>query len=101
MYIVLGMDGEANWWTTSGKIRIPPLAMVMGVGRQQQQLLAFVFYYVYVDLRYDEIYLTFTAEYVCWCGVCSHVVVLGLSVTRLGTLCCGCVDCDACTIVCV
>ena len=27
------MDGEAGWWTTSRKIRLPPLARVMGVGR--------------------------------------------------------------------
>ena len=33
------MDGEAGWWTTSGKIRLPPLAMVMGVDRQQQKQL--------------------------------------------------------------
>ena len=31
------MDGEAGWWTTSGIIGLPPLARVMGVGRQQQQ----------------------------------------------------------------
>ena len=30
------MDGEAGWWTTSGNIGLPPLARVMGVGRQQQ-----------------------------------------------------------------
>ena len=30
------MGGEAGWWTTSGKIRLPPLARVKGVGRQQQ-----------------------------------------------------------------
>ena len=30
------MDGEAGWWTTSGKIGIHPLARAMGVGRQQQ-----------------------------------------------------------------
>ena len=35
------MDGEACWWTTSGNIRIPPLAKVVGVGRQQQQHVAF------------------------------------------------------------
>ena len=29
------MDGEAGWWTTSGKIGLPPLARVMEVGRQQ------------------------------------------------------------------
>ena len=30
------MDGEADCWITSGKIRLPPpLARVMGVGRQQ------------------------------------------------------------------
>ena len=33
------MDGEAGWWTTSGNIGLPPLARVMGVGRQQQQQL--------------------------------------------------------------
>ena len=32
------MDLEDGWMTTSGKIGIPPLARVMGVGRQQQQL---------------------------------------------------------------
>ena len=32
------MDGEAGWWTTSGNVGSPPpLARVMGVGRQQQQ----------------------------------------------------------------
>ena len=31
------MDGKAGWWTTSGNIGLPPLARVMGVGRQQQQ----------------------------------------------------------------
>ena len=30
------MDGEAGWWITSGNIGLPPLARVMGVGRQQQ-----------------------------------------------------------------
>ena len=32
------LDREAGWWTTSGNIGLPPLARVMGVGRQQQQL---------------------------------------------------------------
>ena len=31
------MDGEADWWTTSGNIGLPPIASVMGVGRQQQR----------------------------------------------------------------
>ena len=31
------MNGEPGWWTTSGKIGLPPLARVMGVGRQKQQ----------------------------------------------------------------
>ena len=30
------MDGEAGWWTTIWNIGLPPLARVMGVGRQQQ-----------------------------------------------------------------
>ena len=73
------MDGEAGWWTTCGNIGLPPLARVMGVGRQQQ-LLEFVSESVYVDLQYDEISLTFTAGPVCLCGVSSPVVVLGLFV---------------------
>ena len=44
----------------------------------QFELLEFVFNSVYVDLKYNEISLTFTAGYVCLCVVCSHVVVLGL-----------------------
>ena len=40
----------------------------------------FVFGSVYVDMQYDEISLTFTAESVCLCGVCSTVVVPDLSV---------------------
>ena len=35
---------------------------------------------VYVDLQYDEIYLTSTAGSVCLFGVSSPVVVLGLFV---------------------
>ena len=35
---------------------------------------------VYVDMQYDENYLTFTAGSVCLCGVCSPVVILGLFV---------------------
>ena len=51
------------------------------------ELHEFVFNSVYVDLKYNEISAAFTAGYVCLCGVCSHVVVLGPSV-RLG----GCSD---------
>ena len=36
------MDGEAGWWTTSGNIGLPPLARVMGVGRQQKHPTLFV-----------------------------------------------------------
>ena len=46
----------------------------------QFELPEFVFNGIYVDLGYNEIYLTFTAGSVCLCGVCSHVVVLGMSV---------------------
>ena len=31
------IDGEAGWWTKSGNIELPPLARVMGVGRQQHK----------------------------------------------------------------
>ena len=52
----------------------------MCVVNKQFELLEFVFESIYVDLQYDKISLTFTAVYVCLCGVCSPVVVLGLSV---------------------
>ena len=42
------------------------------VNKQKFELLKFVFDSVYVDLQYDEIYLIFTAGYVCLCGVCSR-----------------------------
>ena len=29
------IDGEADWWTTSGKMGLPPLARVKGMGVQQ------------------------------------------------------------------
>ena len=51
----------------------------MCVVNKQLELLEFLFGSVYVDLQYDEIYLTLTAGYVSLCCVCSHVVVLGLS----------------------
>ena len=39
---------------------------------KQFELLEFVFNSVYVDLQYDEIYLTFTAGSVSWWCVCSR-----------------------------
>ena len=47
---------------------------------KQFDLPSFVFYSVYVDLRYDDISLLFIAGSVGLCGVCSCVVVIGLSV---------------------
>ena len=47
---------------------------------KQFELLEFVYESVYVDLQYDEISLTFTAGSLGLGGVCSTVVVLGLSV---------------------
>ena len=44
------------------------------------ELLEFVFNSVYVDQKYNDISLAFNAGSVCLCGVCRHVVVLGLSV---------------------
>ena len=55
-------------------------AICMRVVNNQFELLEVVFHYVYVDLQYDEISLTFTAGSVCLCGACSPVVVLGQSV---------------------
>ena len=67
----------------------------MCVVNKQFEHLKFVFDSVYVDLQYDEIYLTFTGGSVSLC------CVFGLSVRCRGTLC-GCGGCcDACTAVCV
>ena len=52
----------------------------MCVVKKQFEFLEIVFNSVYVDLKYNEISLTFTAGSVCLYGVCSHVIVLGLSV---------------------
>ena len=52
----------------------------MRVMNTQFELLEFVFESVYVDLPYDEIFLTFTAGSACLCSVCSPVVVICLSV---------------------
>ena len=52
----------------------------MCVMNKQFELLEFIFDFVYVDLQYDEISLTFTAGSVSLSCVCSHVVVFGLSV---------------------
>ena len=45
----------------------------MCVMNKQSELLEFVSESVYVDLQYDEISLTFTAGFVCLCGVRSPV----------------------------
>ena len=52
----------------------------MCVVNMQFERLEFVSESVYVDLQYDEIYLTFAAGPVCLCGVSSPVVILGLFV---------------------
>ena len=52
----------------------------MCVANKQFELCEIVFDSVYVDLQYDEISLTFTAVYVCLCGVCSDFVVFDMSV---------------------
>ena len=47
----------------------------MCVVNKQFEILEFVFIYIYADLKYNKISLTFTAV-----SVCSHVVVIDLSV---------------------
>ena len=47
---------------------------------KQFKLHEFVVDSVYVDLQYDEIYITFTAGSVSLCCVCSQAVVFGMSV---------------------
>ena len=50
----------------------------MCVVNKHFEILEFVFNSVYIDLKYNKIFLTFNAGSVCLCGVCSHVVVLVL-----------------------
>ena len=52
----------------------------MCVVNKHFELLEFVFNSVYVNLKHNESYLTFTAGFMCFCGVHNHVVVPGLSV---------------------
>ena len=56
-------------------------AFCMCVVNKQFELLEIAFDSVYVDLHYNEIYLTFTAGYVSLGCVCSHVLVFSLSVS--------------------
>ena len=53
-------------------------AICMCVVNEQFELLEFVFNSVYVDLKYNDIYLTFTVVSVLC--LCSHAVVLGMDV---------------------
>ena len=76
----------------------------MCVVNKQFGLLEFVFNSVYVDLKYNEICLTFTAGSVCLCGVVmlsSLVCLWGCLGTLLCGRCGGYGDCDLCAIVCV
>ena len=53
----------------------------MCVVNKQFELLEFVFDSIYVDLQYDDIFLTFTAVSVSLCCLCGHVVVFSMSVS--------------------
>ena len=66
----------------------------MCVVNTQLELLEFVFDSVYVDLHYDEIYLTFTAGSVCLYDVCGHI----WSGCEVGMLPCVVAVSDACTV---
>ena len=50
------------------------------VNKQFELFLKFVFNSIYVELKYNEISLTFYAGSVTFCSVCSHTVVIGLFV---------------------
>ena len=49
------MDGEAGLCITSGKIVLPPLARVMGVGSQQQQDLKLLFCSYFDQEKVEEL----------------------------------------------
>ena len=68
----LGFRGELGFLNCDG--------ICMCVVNKLFELFEFVSESVYVDLQYVEIYITFTAGSVCFCGVSSPVVVLGLFV---------------------
>ena len=62
---------------------------------KQFVFLEFVFYSVYVDLKYDEISLIFTAGSVSFCCVCSYVVIVIPYVDAVVDVT------DACSVACV
>ena len=55
------------------------IVICMCLVNKQFELLVCIFNSVYLDLKYTEISLTFTAGSLCLCGVCNHVVVLCIS----------------------
>ena len=75
--IVEGMSVVVNVMLSLLSVMSPPPALCNLSVRTVVKLCIFG---VYIDLQYDEIYLTFTAGTVCLCGVSSPVVVLGLFV---------------------
>ena len=70
------MDGEAGCWTTSGNIGLPPLARVMGVGRQQHYVGVNVFH---VCLNFGVVYGVGICIKVCGvvCVVCCLFLTSG------------------------
>ena len=46
------MDGEAGWWTARREHWTPPLARVMGVGRQQQIMADTIIEYINLQNEY-------------------------------------------------
>ena len=68
------MEGEAGWWITCGKIGLPPLARVKGVGRPEQQSYRKTVYkpiiiiYIYIYIVYSHIiyvyYLAYEYRYI-------------------------------------
>ena len=70
--------GRGCGWDELGFLNCDVICMC--VVNKQFELLEFVFDSIYVDLQYDEIYITFTAGSVSLYCVWGHVVIIGLSV---------------------
>ena len=78
------MAGEAGWWTTSGNIGLPPLARVMGVGRQQQQLIEVLSILCYI--YYSTIIIDLYTIYITFIFVCHvSIIIIHLIVRSRGT----------------
>ena len=76
---VVCINGRRYVWCSENLYFLNCDDICICVVNKQFELIEFVFDSVYDDMQYCSISLSFTDGSVCLCGVCSHVIVFGLS----------------------